>query len=56
MGSELDMTEVMDTWTLQMGFPVVEISIPETGKLKASPKRFMDNPKSDPTQPVSEFK
>ncbi|KAG7243836.1 hypothetical protein INR49_006285, partial [Caranx melampygus] len=50
--SRLPVAEVMDTWTNQMGYPVVHLSVTEAnGKL--SQKRFLLDPKADASQPPS---
>lgn len=41
--------EVMDTWTSQMGYPVVTVS----GKQNITQKRFLLDYKADPSQPPS---
>lgn len=41
--------EVMDTWTSQMGYPVVTVS----GKQNITQKRFLLDNKADPSQPPS---
>lgn len=54
MGSELDVTEVMATWTEQMGLPVIDISYDSTNKrFTATPRRFLSNPDADPSLPES---
>ena len=52
-GGELDVSTLMKPWTEQIGYPVVDITIPEQGKIKATAKRFMTNPESDPNLPHS---
>ncbi|XP_031564452.1 glutamyl aminopeptidase-like [Actinia tenebrosa] len=44
-----DVKEVMDTWTLQMGFPVVTIKR-HNGKAAASQKHFLVHPKAKVTR------
>ncbi|XP_066487780.1 glutamyl aminopeptidase isoform X2 [Tiliqua scincoides] len=43
--------EVMDTWTRQMGYPVLHLHSNST----IIQKRFLLDPKADPSQPPSEF-
>lgn len=43
---------VMDTWTKQMGYPVLNLSTTDT-QAKLSQKRFLLDPNADPTQPIS---
>lgn len=43
--------EVMDTWTSQMGYPVLTVS----GRQNISQRRFLLDSKADPSQPPSEF-
>ena len=40
--------EVMDTWTLQMGFPLVTLSKQEDGKYLATQEHFLVNPGAKP--------
>lgn len=49
-----DVKEVMDTWTLQMGFPVVTVKR-KNGKASASQKHFLVHPKANVTR-KSKFK
>ncbi|XP_038611156.1 glutamyl aminopeptidase [Tachyglossus aculeatus] len=44
--------EVMDTWTRQMGYPVITVEL----KNKIKQSRFLLDPKADPTQPPSDLK
>jgi glutamyl aminopeptidase len=46
VGSSFDVTRLMRPWTEQMGYPVVEISVPEEGKLTATASHFTTNPDS----------
>ncbi|XP_047467541.1 glutamyl aminopeptidase [Mugil cephalus] len=48
--SGFPVAEVMDTWTKQMGYPVLHLSVSETNA-KLSQKRFLLDPKADITQP-----
>lgn len=50
--SSLPVREVMETWTNQMGYPVVTVS--ERQKLKQA--RFLLDSKADPSQPPSDLK
>ncbi|XP_053107584.1 glutamyl aminopeptidase isoform X2 [Hemicordylus capensis] len=43
--------DVMDTWTRQMGYPVLDVH----SDLTITQKRFLLDPKADPTQPSSNF-
>lgn len=52
--SGLPIAEVMDTWTKQMGYPVLDLSVSETSA-KLSQKRFVLDPKTDANQPPSPF-
>lgn len=52
--SKLPVAEVMDTWTKQMGYPVVDLTISETNA-KLTQKRFLLDPLADPSQPASPF-
>ncbi|XP_067895953.1 glutamyl aminopeptidase [Heterodontus francisci] len=47
--SDMPVKEVMDTWTRQMGFPVLNV---ESSKILTQ-KRFLLDSKADPTQPPS---
>ena len=50
--SRLPVAEVMDTWTNQMGYPVLDLSVTEANT-KLSQKRFLLDPNADPSQPPS---
>ncbi|XP_071327168.1 glutamyl aminopeptidase [Trachinotus anak] len=50
--SGLPVAAVMDTWTNQMGYPVLDLSVSETNT-KLSQKRFLLDPRADPSQPPS---
>ncbi|KAH0615925.1 hypothetical protein JD844_026568 [Phrynosoma platyrhinos] len=43
--------EVMDTWTRQMGYPVLNVH----SNLAITQKRFLLDPNADPSQPSSDF-
>ncbi|KAL0132492.1 hypothetical protein PUN28_000323 [Cardiocondyla obscurior] len=51
VGSKLNVTGIMDTWTLQEGFPVVNVK-KSGNKFVLTQKRFLDDPDaiSDPTK------
>ena len=52
----MDVKTIMDTWTLQMGFPVVTIiRIGSTDKAKATQKHFLLDPNTNVTV-TSQFK
>ncbi|XP_064627887.1 glutamyl aminopeptidase-like [Lineus longissimus] len=46
---------IMDTWTRQMGFPVVTISFPSSTKVRATQKRFLLDPSANTTGDTSPF-
>ncbi|XP_061651304.1 glutamyl aminopeptidase isoform X2 [Phyllopteryx taeniolatus] len=46
--------EVMDTWTKQMGYPVVELTVTETNAI-LNQNRFLLDPNADANQPPSLF-
>uniref|UniRef100_UPI0037E760AF glutamyl aminopeptidase n=1 Tax=Semicossyphus pulcher TaxID=241346 RepID=UPI0037E760AF len=50
--SGLPVAEVMDTWTKQMGYPVLDLSVSETGA-KLTQKRFLLDPKANAAEPPS---
>lgn len=50
--SGLPVAEVMDTWTKQMGYPVLDLFVSETDA-KLTQKRFLLDPKGDPESPSS---
>ncbi|XP_054909476.1 glutamyl aminopeptidase [Poeciliopsis prolifica] len=52
--SNLPVAEVMDTWTKQMGYPVVDVTISESNA-KLTQKRFLLDPSADPSKPDSPF-
>ncbi|XP_008579163.1 PREDICTED: glutamyl aminopeptidase-like isoform X2 [Galeopterus variegatus] len=49
--SNLPVAEVMDTWTRQMGYPVLNVNYTRT----VTQKRFLLDSAADPSQPVSDF-
>ncbi|XP_068999611.1 glutamyl aminopeptidase [Embiotoca jacksoni] len=52
--SGLPVEEVMDTWTKQMGYPVLDLSVSDTNA-KLNQKRFLLDHKADASQPPSPF-
>lgn len=52
--SGLPVADVMDTWTKQMGYPVLDLSISETSA-NLSQKRFLLDPNADAKKPTSPF-
>lgn len=48
--SGLPVAEVMDTWTKQMGYPVLDLSVSETNT-NLTQKRFLLDPKADVNKP-----
>ena len=47
----------MDTWLLQMNYPVVMVTATGRGNLTATQKRFLHNPEAeDPLQYKSPYK
>ncbi|KYN04893.1 Glutamyl aminopeptidase [Cyphomyrmex costatus] len=51
VGNKLNVTDVMDTWTRQEGFPVINVK-KSANKFVLTQKRFLDDPdaKSDPSK------
>ncbi|XP_022084598.1 endoplasmic reticulum aminopeptidase 1-like [Acanthaster planci] len=47
--SDLNIADMMDTWTLQMGYPVVTLSRKGT-KVTATQKHFLHSPKAKPSK------
>lgn len=55
-GRPVDVKAVMDTWTLQMNYPVVTLTRQDNGHLLATQKRFLSNPAAkDPMKFTSDF-
>ncbi|KAJ8336281.1 hypothetical protein SKAU_G00396240 [Synaphobranchus kaupii] len=52
--SELPVEAIMDTWTKQMGYPVLSLSVEGTSAILRQ-ERFLLDPKADPTEPPSPF-
>ncbi len=50
----MPVAEVMDTWTKQMGYPVLDLSVSAT-HASLTQKRFLLDPKADASQPASPF-
>ncbi|PIK35902.1 putative aminopeptidase N [Apostichopus japonicus] len=48
-GKDIDVTAIMETWTLQMGFPVIDVTRSYGGNVEysASQHRFLSNPDSE---------
>lgn len=46
MPQSLTVAKVMDTWTRQMGFPVVNVTTTGPGKYELSQQRFLSNPEA----------
>lgn len=54
-GRVSDVKGVMDTWTLQMNYPVVKVTV-VNGKVRVQQKRFLQNPSAhDPQKYISPF-
>uniref|UniRef100_A0A8C7XN42 Aminopeptidase n=1 Tax=Oryzias sinensis TaxID=183150 RepID=A0A8C7XN42_9TELE len=53
--SGLPIADVMDTWTKQMGYPVLHLSVSDTNS-KLSQRRFLLDPNADASQPPSPFR
>ncbi|PNJ84170.1 ENPEP isoform 4, partial [Pongo abelii] len=49
--SRLPVKEVMDTWTRQMGYPVLNVN----GVKNITQKRFLLDPRANPSQPPSDL-
>lgn len=48
--------EIMHTWILQMNYPVVTVTIPQNGTVRATQQRFLRNPEAkDPLVYISPF-
>ncbi|XP_025079132.1 aminopeptidase Ey-like [Pomacea canaliculata] len=55
-GQQINVAAIMDTWTLQMGFPVIRLTVSANGKVTATQKRFLINPAAkDPGRFQSPF-
>lgn len=52
--SGLPIAGVMDTWTKQMGYPVLDLSVSESNA-KLTQKRFLLDPKANASLPTSPF-
>ncbi|XP_066993050.2 glutamyl aminopeptidase isoform X2 [Anabrus simplex] len=50
-----NITQVMDTWTRQMGFPVITVTVNENGDRVLSQSRFLADPSASKTNDVSPF-
>ncbi|KAL8573749.1 hypothetical protein ACOMHN_019023 [Nucella lapillus] len=54
--TDLDIADIMNTWTLQMGFPVVTVRRNFLGDVTVSQKRFLINPEAkDPGVYTSDY-
>lgn len=55
-GHPVDVKAVMDTWTLQMNYPVITLTRLDNGHLRVTQKRFLSNPQAqDPLKYTSQF-
>ncbi|XP_029900588.1 glutamyl aminopeptidase isoform X2 [Myripristis murdjan] len=52
--SGLPVADVMDTWTKQMGYPVLDVAVSGTGA-RLRQKRFLLDPLANPNEPASPF-
>ncbi|XP_038078352.1 endoplasmic reticulum aminopeptidase 1-like [Patiria miniata] len=48
-GSDLDIASMMDTWTLQMGYPVVNM-VRKGSQITATQRHFLHSPKAQPSK------
>jgi len=55
-GENLDVKKFMDTWTLQMGYPVVNVKKNVDGSFTLSQERFYQDPNPDLTKIDDKFK
>lgn len=53
--SGVNVAKVMDTWTRQMGFPVVTVNRTGPGKYELSQKRFLSNPEASYDPSTSKY-
>lgn len=51
-----DIKRLMDTWTIQMGFPVVKLDVVDRNEIRLRQERFLLDPSADKTQPPSNFR
>ena len=51
-GQSIDVADVMDTWTLQMGFPVVNVTDLGNGKARISQDRFLQDPQANTSDTI----
>lgn len=50
----MPVAKVMDTWTKQMGYPVLDLSVSDKNA-KLTQKRFLLDPKANASTPTSPF-
>lgn len=48
--SDQPVKDVMDTWTLQMGYPMLEVKRSSTNTVIATQQRFLLNPEANDTE------
>ena len=46
-GDNYNVSQIMDTWVLQMGFPVIDVTRTGHGMYKLSQSRFLSNMNTD---------
>ena len=51
----IDVPELMNPWTYQMGLPVITVS-ENGGQITLTPDRFLSDPEADPELPETEYK
>lgn len=49
VGKDVNITHVMDTWTRQMGYPVVTVTRGQNGAITLEQKRFLSDPDANTT-------
>lgn len=56
-GNTLDVKEILNTWILQMNYPVVNVTKTESGKIRLTQERFLKNKNAkDPGVYISPYK
>lgn len=52
---DMNVKEIMPTWTEQMGYPVLSVSRVASNEFQIEQKRFMTDSNNDPTKPESKY-
>ncbi|ELT93925.1 hypothetical protein CAPTEDRAFT_205328 [Capitella teleta] len=55
VGDEMNVTAIMTPWVMQMGLPVINLVLEDNNVIRATQKRFMNDPDADLSEPESPY-